>query len=533
MSNERVFGLETEYAAVFEGQTKTDAKALFEICEPPFSFAWDDASEHPWFDARGFVPMAGGLPAMQIPLELLELPPDKNLAPKAETLPQQPDAPVEVTVEHSPSVMLLNGSRFYLDHTHPEFCTPECATPLEAVLYDKAGETWLMELANRFNASHSGEARCRVYKNNLDTQDHTYGCHENYSLSASTYLDLFGNGSHRLYTALIPFLISRQIFCGAGKVAPLSNGQGFGFHISQRASFVEATIGLQTTHQRPLINTRDEPHADPMFFRRLHVIPGDSNLSEFSTYLKIGTFGLVLDLLEANQLQLNLTLADPIAAFQAISEDPTCAVTVELEDGRKYSAADIQRCFLEAVDRFLSKNGDQTYRRQVWQAWAESLDDLADDPSNLAAKTDWAIKYEFLSAQKEKHGWDWSSPQVRELDFKYHLLDRQQSLFLVLQNQDLIDRLLTEEEIVSTQKQPPKNTRAQLRMKFIHRYSDQIKAVNWDTIVFTDKQQAKYRWRMGDPRFNGGTELSACLEQDELIKAIAMLMKIQEQNRRR
>jgi Pup amidohydrolase len=534
MITERVFGLETEYAAVFDGRGVADARALFDLCEPPFPFEWDEASEHPWFDARGFVPVANGLAAMQPPLELLQAPLDKNQIPISEGAQQPPqlDTPVNVSVERTPGFMLPNGSRFYLDHTHPEFCIPECATPLDAVLYDKAGELWLLKLAERFNSVHAGEIHCQIYKNNLDTQDHTYGCHENYSLSASAYLELFGSGSHRLYTALIPFLVSRQIFCGAGKVAPLGDGQGFGFQISQRAGFFETVIGLQTTHQRPLINTRDEPHADPMFFRRLHIIPGDSNLSEFSTYLKVGTFGLILDLLEANELRLNLTLADPLSAFQTISEDPTCTATVELEDGRKFSAIDIQQCFLEAVDHYLKKTGDQTYRQQVWQAWAEAMNEIVDDPSNLSSRIDWSIKHEFLLAQMEKQGWNWSSPQVRELDFKYHLLDRQQSLFLTLQSHDLIDRLLNDEQILGVEDLPPADTRAHLRMACIQRYSHQIKAVNWDTLVFTDRQQAKYRWHLGDPKFNGGEELKACLAKEQLIEAASLLVEIQSRNRR-
>ena len=331
----------------------------------------------------------------------------------------------------------------------------------------------------------------------------------------------------------LAWLVSRQIFCGAGKVALIGDGQKWGFHISQRASFFETVIGLQTTHQRPLINTRDEPHADPMRTRRLHVIVGDSNLSEYSTYLKLGTFGLLLDLLQANQLRIDLTLADPIAALQQISEDPTCKAEVDLENGQKLSALGMQRYFFDAVGNWLEAQGDQTYRRQVWQAWGETLDALAEDPAELASRLDWAIKYEFLQAQMDKNGWDWSTPQIRELDFKYHLLEPQQGLFYMLQDHDLVDRLFDDEQVALASTQPPKDTRAHLRMACLKRYPQQIKAINWDTLVFSDTQQAVYRWRLGDPSFNGGAELDAYLQQGQLSKVVSKMIEKPSQDRRR
>lgn len=513
-----IIGLETEYAALIEGTSSPDLSRLFQAVQLPYHVEWDYQPERPWCDARGFMPAAQVSVPLELPLELIADPTQPTTqSPQIEDTSTEP---IRIEQETPPNFMLLNGARFYLDHTHPEMSTPECATPIEVVLYDQAGDAWLSNLVANVNASRKEHGSVTIYKNNVDAYGNTYGGHENYLMDAATYRALFDQQAHRLYTILIPFLVSRQILCGSGKVAPLDRKGPLGFHISQRADFFETLLGLQTTDYRPIINTRDEALADPLRFRRLHVITGDSNLSEYSTYLKVGTTALVLEMLANDALRLDLTLADPLSAIRTISQDPTCQATVELEtDRRRFTAIAIQRCFVEAAGKYLEERRDQSYRHQVWKTWAAILDALSENPSNLASKIDWAIKYEFLQAQMEQHGWTWTSPEVRKLDIKYHQLDPAQSLFHLLRKNGLIDSLLNKEEIRQAQSHPPQNTRAYLRVACLERYHERIKAVNWDTLVFTDQAGRTYRWRWGDPVFRGDDEYKRLLRESSGLEA--------------
>ena len=270
-----ILGLETEYAVMLPQAGEASPTALFDVWQPFAAFRWDYGVEHPGFDARGFVSVASVASRPEALLEQVDAAPP----------PAGPDesgfslADVSIRAEEPPSYLLGNGARFYLDHTHPELSIPECSSPLEAVAYDKAGEAWLNLLARIYNRSRPAGEQITLYKNNVDAHGHTYGCHENYLVDSATYADLFGARSHRLYTVLIPFFVTRQILSGAGLVDRLDTGE-VGFHISQRAGFFETLLGVQTTSSRPIINTRDEAHADPSRFRRLHVIVGDSNMAE-------------------------------------------------------------------------------------------------------------------------------------------------------------------------------------------------------------------------------------------------------------
>ena len=525
MSKARIIGLETEYAALVKGSSHTGLSLLFDGLDLPYQARWDDQPERPWCDARGFVPAAAAPSEVEPPLELIAISPDLGDGlPEVTEKPAQ-EAPICITEEKPPSVMLPNGARFYLDHSHPEWSTPECVTPLEVVAYDKAGDAWLHRQVIRVNASRRPEDRLGIYKNNVDSYNNSYGCHENYLMDAATYTSLFDRRAHRLYTALIPFLVTRQIICGAGRVAPMGSNREMGFHISQRADQFESIMGLQTTSNRPLINTRDEPHADLTCFRRLHVIVGDSNLSEYSTYLKVGSTALVLEMLASDFLRLDLALADPLSAIRTISQDPTCRNVVELESGnRHYTAIDIQRCFIEAAARFLDRHTDPVSDQRVLEIWSDAVDSLADDPAELATRVDWAIKYQFLRNQMSRRGWTWSTPQVRELDIKYHQIDPGQSLFYLLQSKGLIERLVTDDQITWAQDHPPELTRARLRTACLNRYRDQVIAVNWDTIVFVDREGRVLRWRWGDPTDGGGDQLGLLLERSAHLETLTQCM---------
>ncbi len=520
MQTAQIIGLETEYAAWLDNGAVFDPLSLFEGWTPPFRARWDAQPERPWCDARGFVPAAGVSNAPESPLELLATP---NPAPESVARSQQPTP--QIGIEDLPSVMLTNGARFYLDHTHPEWSTPECASPLEAVLYDKAGELWLNDLVERINAQRKDQSRLALYKNNVDVHGNTYGSHENYLVDAMLYENLFEKSAHRFYTVLIPFLVTRQILCGAGKVALLDTTGEFGFHISQRADFFETILGLQTTHHRPLINTRDEPHADASRFRRLHVITGDSNLAEHTSLLKIGATALVLEMLGHDCIRLDLTLADPLRAVRVISQDPTCRQTIELETGkRRCTAVDIQRAFVQAAKDYLDAQDDHTYRREIWTLWASTVEDLATDPTRLATRIDWVIKYEFLKAQIQLRDWTWATPQIRELDIKYHQINPQRSLFYRLQSQGAIERLLEDAAIRQACVRPPATTRARLRVACLERYRDYLLAVNWNTMVFSGSKERIWRWRWDDPMDKGDAQTESILRQASDPETFVRLM---------
>jgi proteasome accessory factor A len=537
MNTKQIMGLETEYAALVEGSDRPDLSFLFEHVKLPYRAKWDYQPESPWCDARGFVPAAEAPPPYQLPLEVVT--DSRQAQAGASETHGEPSQtiPVEVEQEEPPGFMMPNGSRFYLDHAHPEWSIPECATPLEVVLYDKAGDVWLSHFAKQVNGSLSEQGRVTLFKNNTDAYGNTYGCHENYLVETATYTALFEQQAHRLYRTLIPFLVSRQILCGSGKIAPQGYKGQMGFHISQRADVFERILGLQTTYRRPIINTRDEPLADPSRFRRLHVIVGDSNLSEYSTYLKVGTTALVLEMLAADRLRMDLTLANPLRAIRSISRDPECKQTVELEtDRRLITAIDIQHHFLEAAGRYLDERGDNSFRRKVWEIWVETVDGLADHPSNLADKLDWAIKYELFQVQMEENGWNWASPQIRELDIRYHQLDPEQSLFLVLKNKGLVESLVDDQEIQKAQTHAPQTTRAALRTACLNRFGEQIRAVNWDTLVFRGEEGRDLRWRWGDPTGEEGAILKRLIQEsgelEQFVRA-ALALKGKQNNETR
>lgn len=327
------------------------------------------------------------------------------------------------------SLMLPNGSRFYIDHAHPEYCTAETRLPRTAVAADKAGELIVERARQRANERGllaAGE-QIAIYKNNSDHKGNSYGCHENYLLSASLYEDLIMRRFHRTLRALIPFLTSRTIFCGAGKVGSENEKPADGYQLSQRADFFETLVGLQTTHNRPLINTRDEPHAFRDNYRRLHVILGDANMAEYATFLKIGTTQLILSMLEDNALALNFTFDDPIDAYQVISRDLSFSRPLQLDNGGAITALEMQRQFYAAARDYLEAKADQfsddllAAYREVLQLWADTLDKLGRDWRLLSARLDWAIKRNLLERYLSSQQTDWAQVALWELPIELTL----------------------------------------------------------------------------------------------------------------
>src|SRR5471030_1619322 len=363
----------------------------------------------------------------------------------------------------SSNVFLENGARLYLDvGSHPEYATPECDSIADLVTHDKAGERILEHLVT------GAEARLReegirgviyLFKNNTDSAGNSYGCHENYLTSRR---DDFAH-----YTeVLIPFLVSRQIFAGAGKV--LQTARGAVYCLSQRAEHIWEGVSSATTRSRPIINTRDEPHADAERFRRLHVIVGDSNMSEYTTFLKVGTSSILLRMLEEDSSPWrDLTLENPIRAIREISHDMTCRRRVRLANGRELSAVEVQSEYLNRALRFAKRRGLPPLEQRALEMWEHVMTHLEDDPLKLSTEVDWVIKHQLIEAYRARDDLSLTHPKVALIDLAYHDVSQERSLYYLLEHRGAVERIVTDEEINEAVTTPPQTTRARLRGAFI------------------------------------------------------------------
>lgn len=397
-----------------------------------------------------------------------------------------------------PDVFLENGARFYQDiGCHPEYATPECDDVFELVVHDRAGERIIERLSISAEQSMRNDgfsSRISVFKNNTDTPGNTYGCHENYLMDRNVSF-------RQLATQLIPFLVTRQVYSGAGKVKSSNRGA---YAISQRAQHIREEISIATTTARGIINTRDEPHADREKYRRLHVIVGDSNMSEFSTYLKVGTMSVILRMIEDNSIGRRLALHDSVKAIQQISEDITCTRAVELENGRRWSAVEMQREYYVLAKRYLEDMGSDAATEDVMQKWDYVLTALETDPMQLNRELDWVAKKQLLETYVESRKLKWDSAAVQMLDLQYHNIRTDQGLFYKLEHRGLVDRLTTDDQVSHAMHHPPETTRAKFRGKFVKLANDRkiLCGVNWSYIqlyepyqklfLSTDPLQAEY-----------------------------------------
>ena len=369
-----------------------------------------------------------------------------------------------ITTEGFLNVFLENGARFYLDTgCHPEYATPECASPMDVMIYDKAGERILENLLNYAqNKVHEEgfQGELAIFKNNTDFVGNSYGCHENYL--ADRTADFY-----YMAEQLIPFLVTRQIFTGAGKV--FRTRRGTVYHISQRAQHIRQKISGTTTNERSIINTRDEPHAIKEKYRRLHIIVGDSNMSEFSTYLKVGTTALVLQMIEDDFLPPTFSLRNPVRAIKDISRDLTCREAVPLNSGRKYSALELQKEYLELAHRYYSTRPMSPEAADILQKWEYVLTKLAEDPMQLHHEIDWVIKLHLLQAYGERTNLapETSGDRMLMLDLQYHDIRREKGLYFLLERKGQVVRLATNEQIEKAMVDPPQNTRAKMRGELI------------------------------------------------------------------
>ncbi len=387
----------------------------------------------------------------------------------------------------SSNVFLANGARLYLDvGSHPEYATPECDSIYDLVVHDKAGERILEQLLA------SAEQRLReegirgviyLFKNNTDSAGNSYGCHENYLTSRQ---DDFA----RYVEVLIPFFVSRQIFAGAGKV--LQTARGAMYCISQRAEHIWEGVSSATTRSRPIINTRDEPHADAERYRRLHVIVGDSNMSEYANFVKVGTTSILLRMLEDRMVTFrDMTLENPIRAIREISHDMTCTRRVRLANGREASALEIQSEYLTRALRYAETRGLSPLEQQALDMWEHCLTGIEKDPLSLERECDWVIKHNLIEAYRDRHGLALTDPKVALMDLQYHDVNRDRGLFYRMQQRGMVDRICTDDEIELAIDQPPQTTRARLRGEFIRRAKERKRdyTVDWVHLKLNDQAQ--------------------------------------------
>lgn len=387
----------------------------------------------------------------------------------------------------SSNVFLANGSRLYLDvGSHPEYATPECDNVYDVVVHDKAGERILEKLligAEQRLEEEGIRGDVYLFKNNTDSAGNSYGCHENFLTSRDEDIGSYSE-------VLIPFLVSRQIYAGAGKV--LQTARGAMYSVSQRAEHIWEGVSSATTRSRPIINTRDEPHADAEQYRRLHVIVGDSNMSEYTTFLKVGAAALMLRMLEEPNVVLrDMTLENPIRAIREISHDPTCRRKVRLANGREVSALDIQSEYLERALRFAEHNELDPQEKQALTMWEHCLTAIADDPLKLDREIDWVIKYKLVEAYRERHGLSLSDARVGLVDLQYHDINRQRSLFYRMQRKGLVERVCDDHDIATAVETPPQTTRARLRGEFIRKAKEKRRdyTVDWVHLKLNDQAQ--------------------------------------------
>jgi proteasome accessory factor A len=385
----------------------------------------------------------------------------------------------------SSNVFLENGARLYLDvGSHPEYATPECDSVYDLVVHDKAGERILEGLLK------AAEARLReegiagdiyLFKNNTDSAGNSYGSHENYLVSR---YGEFG----RLAEVMIPFFVTRQIYAGAGKVLQMARGPQF--CISQRAEHIWEGVSSATTRSRPIINTRDEPHADAEKFRRLHVIVGDSNMNEWASYLKVGATALLLRMVEEGVQIRDMTLENPIRAIRDISHDPDCRRRVRLANGRELSALDMQKEYLDKALRWVERRDDLVLK-DIASMWEHAIDKLEHDQNELVRQIDWIAKRKVVEDYSKRHGISLAHPRIAQMDLAYHNVNRQKGLYYLLERRGMAERRCEEEDIERAKSEPPQSTRAKLRGEFIRAAKRKRRdfTVDWVHLKLNDQAQ--------------------------------------------
>ena len=495
MATPKVCGIETEYGIIFKGGDVNPITASSIIVNAYSQgkddlVGWDYIDEHPGNDARGYSL-------------------DDYLFPEYES--------------QLVNTVLTNGARYYVDHAHPEISTPECRNALEAVLFDRAGEEIIrssMQLANEGLPEHS---EIVIYKNNSDGKGNSYGCHENYLVSRQTPFT-------QIAQQITTHFVTRQIFCGAGKVGAEHRGiSGKGanqpaFQISQRADFFEEEIGLETTLKRPIVNTRDEPHCDPTKYRRLHVIAGDANMSEVATLLKLGTTSIVLAMIEDDAFPDHLIVKNPVDAIRQVSHDTSLSACIMMTDGRMLTALQVQTEILEAAIQYASRYGLESVDAQVGNdvlvRWSGVLDGLETNPLSVANIVDWIAKKRIVDGFAQRHNLQNDDARLKAIDLQYHDMRVDKCLAL---RAGLVE-LCAKEDVLTAMVKPPESTRAFFRGTVLQRWPNDVIAANWDSVVFDIPNQGLKRIPMPEPlrgtRQMVGDVLASSRNPAELIERL-------------
>ena len=492
MALRKILGMETEFGILHRRAGESNPIAASSVlinayinsldksgtASPLPRVGWDFVDETPANDARGLSLLAA-------------------MAPEVET--------------HLVNAVLTNGARYYVDHAHPELSTPECADPLSIVLYDRAAELILVESMRQANLNLPEGEEIVVYKNNSDRKGNSYGTHENYLMDRTTPFS-------RVVSQVMPHFISRQLYIGAGKVGSEAIGMSseqVPFQLTQRADFFEEEVGLETTLKRPIVNTRDEPHADAKKYRRLHVIVGDANLSQVATFLKVGTTAIVLCMVEDEYLSRTFVLANPVQAIRQVSYDLSLRRPLELDGGGTITALEMQWEYYDRARKYAEDRGleciDQTVGEEVLRRWEHVLTALESDPMQLADQLDWVAKYRVINGYRERHDLRWNDARLAAMDLQYHDMRPTKSLFSRLGVETLVD----DEDARVAMSEPPPDTRAYFRGKCLQKWADDIVAANWDSMVFDVGDDPLRRVPMMEPTRGTAAHVGSLLEQCE------------------
>ena len=497
MSFPSIIGTETEYGISVRNVKEQDPVATSMLVVSSYSqedvesadksagndIYWDYEQESPLTDARGFVYEG-----------------ENNL-------PQDEDNTVINDI-------LINGGRYYVDHAHPEYCTPECTTARDIVIYEKAGDLIVDLSRKKAESTLPTEQEILIYKNNTDYKGHSYGSHENYLVPREIEFQDFTD-------ALTPFFVTRQIIAGSGKVGFENGAEPVDFQISQRADFFETEVGLSTMVSRPIINTRDEPHANNEIYRRLHVIVGDSNMSEFSIYLKIGITSLVLKLIQVGALKCQFKLIDPVSDIRKVSRDLTCQKKLRLESGEEKSPIELQRDYLNLVRQSFSTDELSSTDLDVLSKWDFVLNQLESDPMRLDKHLDWVIKLRLMSAYIDRHNLNWKDSRIKMFDLQYHDLRSDRGLYHRLVKNNQVVSVVDQKEVINAMTFPPTDTRAYFRGTCLKKFAADIHSVSWNSIVFSTGGSSLNKIFMDRPHFGNKAlvgDLLNCNSVNQLVE---------------
>jgi len=502
MAIPKICGVETEYGIVHRGVAESNPIAassflinsyIAEVFDrdmpgPALNVSWNFEDEMPGNDARGFAPIG-------------------SMAPMVET--------------HLVNAVLTNGARYYVDHAHPELSTPECADARSIVQYDRAAELIAVESMAAAMDRLPGTEEIVLYKNNSDGKGNSYGFHENYLMDRDTPFA-------RIVTNATAHFVTRQIFTGSGKVGceiPGLSSREVPFQLTQRADFFEEEVGLETTLKRPIINTRDEPHADAHRYRRLHVIAGDANMSEVATFLKVGTTCFVLAMVEDDWISTDLTFKTPVASMRAVSHDVTLRQSIRMDNDTSMTALEVQWELLGLASSWAENHdpeivGGQEVAEEILRRWEQILTGLESDPDSLSKQLDWVAKKQLIEQYCERNDIGWDDARVRVIDLQYHDLRPKKSLFARLD----MEKLISDDDAIHAKSEPPEDTRAYFRGRCLQKFTDEIVAANWDSLVFDVGDEPLRRVPMMEPargtREHVGSLLDECETARDLLSRL-------------